>query len=91
MKFLLTIELLDALDVIVRKSEVFHKSIDRSHQSSWVLRMLQTKGVTKLMGRHQEQAVAWKQSNQMVLSVIFLFGFKLNEASLWLEFPQFPS
>lgn len=55
-----TIELLDALDVIVRKSEVFGEGVNGGHQSSRVLRVLQTKGVTELMGCHQEQTVAYE-------------------------------
>lgn len=58
MTFHLTIELLDAFDVILRKSEVFSVSVNGGHQCSWILRMLQAKGMTKLMGCHQEQTVA---------------------------------
>jgi len=57
-RVLLTIELLDALDVIMRKSEVFSKSVNGSHQCSRVLRMFQTKSMAKLMGCHKEQTVA---------------------------------
>lgn len=57
MTFHLTVELLDAFDVILRKSEVFGVSVNGGHQGSGVLRVLQAKGVTKLMGCHQEQTV----------------------------------
>lgn len=56
----LTVELLDALDVIMGKSEVLGESVNGCHQCSRVLGVLQAKGVTKLMGCHQEQTVAWK-------------------------------
>lgn len=59
-----TIELLDALDVIVRKSEVFGEGVNGGHQSSRVLRVLQTKGMTELMGCHQEQTVTYKNTQR---------------------------
>lgn len=62
-----TIELLDALDVIVRKSEVFGEGVNGGHQSSRVLRVLQTKGVTELMGCHQEQTVTYKTHKEMAI------------------------
>lgn len=58
MTFHLTVELLDAFDVIIGKSEVFGKGVNWGHQCSGVLRVLQAKGMTKLMGCHQEQTVA---------------------------------
>lgn len=54
----LTVELLDPLDIIMRKSEVFGESVNRGHKRSRVLRVLQAKGVAKLMSCHQEQTVA---------------------------------
>lgn len=62
-----TIELLDALNVIVRKSEVFGEGVNGGHQSSRVLRVLQTKGVTELMGCHQEQTVTYKTHKEMAI------------------------
>lgn len=62
-----TIELLDALDVIVRKAEVFGEGVNGGHQSSRVLRVLQTKGVTELMGCHQEQTVTYKTQKEMAI------------------------
>lgn len=61
-----TVELLDALDVIVRKSEVFGEGVNRGHQCSRVLGVLQTKGMTKLMGCHQEQTVAFKTHTKLL-------------------------
>lgn len=58
MTLFLTIELLNAFDVILGKSEVFGESVNWGHQSSRVLRVLQAKSMTKLMGSHQEQTVA---------------------------------
>ncbi|TNN35541.1 hypothetical protein EYF80_054298 [Liparis tanakae] len=53
----LTVELLDAFDVIFGKSEVFSVSVNGGHQRSGVLGVLQAEGVAKLMGRHQEQTL----------------------------------
>lgn len=53
----LTVELLDAFDVIIWKPKVFGISVNGGHQCSRVLRVLQAKGMTKLMGCHQEQTV----------------------------------
>lgn len=64
MTFHLTVELLDAFDVILRKSEVFSESVNGGHQCSGVLRVLQAKGMTKLMGCHQEQTIAWRHAKQ---------------------------
>lgn len=61
MAFSLTIQLLDAFDVIIGEPEVFSKSVNRGHQCTGVLRVLQTKSMTKFMGCYQEKAVAWKQ------------------------------
>lgn len=62
-----TIELLDALDVIVRKSEVFGEGVNGGHQSSGVLRVLQTKGMAELMSCHQEQTVTYKTHKEMAI------------------------
>lgn len=56
--FSLTIQLLDAFDVIIGEPEVFSKSVNRGHQCTGVLRVLQTKSMTKFMGCYQEKAVA---------------------------------
>lgn len=64
MIFHLTVELLDSFDVILRKPEVFSVSVNGGHQCSRVLRVLQAKSMTKLMGCHQEQTVAWKHATQ---------------------------
>lgn len=75
MSLQLTIELLDALDVIVRKSEVFGEGVNGGHQSSRVLRVLQTKGVTELMGCHQEQTVTYKPHKEMPIPSQYCYNY----------------
>ncbi|KAL0620561.1 hypothetical protein AAY473_008886 [Plecturocebus cupreus] len=52
-----TIELLNALDVILGQAEVLGVGVNGSHQGSRVLGVLQPHGVAKLVGCHEEQAV----------------------------------
>lgn len=75
-----TVELLDALDVIVRKSEVFGEGVNGGHQRSGVLRVLQTKGMTELMGCHQEQTVAFKTQTKLLhcLQVFILLVYAIR-------------
>lgn len=56
---LITIEILDSSDVIVGEPEVLGVGVDGSHESSSVLRMLQSQSMAKLVSCHQEQTVAW--------------------------------
>lgn len=87
-----TIELLDALDVIMRKSEVFGEGVNGGHQSSRVLRVLQTKGVTELMGCHQEQTVTYKTHKEMaipsqrpVLALLYNYLFSVNKQRMLIK------
>lgn len=61
---LLTIELLDALNIILRKPEVFSEGVNGGHQCARILRVLQAKCMTKLVCRHQEQTVAWNRGSK---------------------------
>jgi hypothetical protein len=53
-----TIELLNALDVILGQPEVLGVGVNGCHQGPRILRVLQPHGVAELMGCHKEQAVA---------------------------------
>lgn len=52
-----TIELLNALDVVMGQAEVLGVRVNGRHQGSRVLGVLQPHRVAKLVGCHQEQAV----------------------------------
>lgn len=52
-----TIELLNALDVVVGQAEVLGVGVDGRHQGPGVLGVLQPHRVAKLVGCNQEQAV----------------------------------
>lgn len=56
---LITVELLNSSDVIIREPEVLSIGVDGSHECSRVLGVLQAQSVAKLMSCHEEQTVAW--------------------------------
>lgn len=57
----LTVDLLYALQVVQRQLEVVcvHVLIERSHDGTGIVGVLQTQRMTQLMDRHQEQIVTW--------------------------------
>lgn len=54
-----TVDLLDALQVVQRQLEVLrvHVLIEGSHDGAGIIGVLQTQSVTQLMDRHQEQVI----------------------------------
>lgn len=56
----LTVDLLDALQVVQRQLEVMcvHVLVERSHDGAGVVGVLQTQRVAQLVDRHQEQIVS---------------------------------
>lgn len=56
-----TIDLLYALSVVVRKLEVIrlHPLVEGSHDGQGVTGVLQAQSVAQLMDRHQEQVITW--------------------------------
>lgn len=56
-----TVDLLYALSVVVRKLEVIrlHPLVEGSHDGQGVTGVLQAQGVAQLMDRHQEQVITW--------------------------------
>lgn len=55
----LTIEILDALNVIFMQMEVLHIAVHGEHESLSDVGVIQAKGMSELMGCHQEQTVTW--------------------------------
>lgn len=88
----LTIEILDPLDVIWMQGEVFNVAVHGVHESLSYAGVIQAKGVSKLMGCHQEQTVTWNtysmecysmkgEYTSVVFYLIFLlFTIVLTEA-----------
>lgn len=62
----LTVDLLDALQVVQRQLEVVrvHVLIERSHDGARIVGVLQTQRVTQLVDRHQEQVVTWRRDGR---------------------------
>ncbi len=56
----LTIEILNAFNVVFMQGEVFHVAVHGVHESLSYVGVIQAKGMSKLMGRHQEQTVTWR-------------------------------
>ncbi len=63
---MLTVDFLYALQVVQRKFEVvcIHVLIERSHDGTGIVRVLQTQRMTQLMDRHQEQIITWRERIQ---------------------------
>lgn len=53
----LTIEILNALNVIFMQGKVFHVAVHGVHEGISYVGVIQSKGMSKLMGCHQEQTV----------------------------------
>lgn len=56
---LLTVEVLDALDIIRVQLEVLDVTVHGVHQGLTHARVVQPQRVSELMGSHQEDAVTW--------------------------------
>lgn len=55
----LTIEILNAFNVIFMQGEVLHVAVHGVHESLSDVGVIQAKGMAKLVGCHQEQTVTW--------------------------------
>lgn len=55
----LTIEILNAFNVVFMQGEVFHIAVHGVHESVSYVGVIQAKGMSKLMGCHQEETVTW--------------------------------
>lgn len=62
----LTIEVLDALDIILMQLEVLHVAVHGVHQCLTHTGVVQPQRVPKLVGSHQEDAVTWKETASLV-------------------------
>lgn len=59
----LTIEILNAFDVVRMQGEVFHIAVHGVHESLSYVGVIQAEGMSKLMGCHQEQTVTWSKKS----------------------------
>lgn len=64
----LTIEELDAFDVVLVQLEVLDVAVHGVHQRLADARVVQAQGVPELVGCHQEDAVPWKASTTVSLA-----------------------
>lgn len=56
----LTIKVVNAFNVILMQGEVFHVAVHGVHESFSNVGVIQTEGMSKLVGSHQEKAITWK-------------------------------
>lgn len=66
--WLLTVEVLDALDIIWVQLEVLNVAVHGVHQGLPHAGVVQPQRVPKLMGSHQEDAVTWEKVLTSTLS-----------------------
>lgn len=72
--YLHTIEILDAINVILMQGEVCYIFVHGVHQSILNVGMVQTKSMSKLMGCHKEQTVSCeKQKYGFIAVLIFAY------------------
>lgn len=65
-QWLLTVDLLNALQVVQRQFEVVrvHVLVERSHDGAGIVGVLQTQCMTQLVNGHQEQIVTWREGER---------------------------
>lgn len=65
-QLVLTIERLDAIDIILGQNEIVRVTVcvHRIHESTRIIRVRQAQGVAKLMGSHYEENIAYSRKIQ---------------------------
>lgn len=78
----LTVKLLDASAIVVRKLEVFrfHPLVEGSHDGRRVVGVLQAQSVAQLVHSHQENVVPWRQKHRL-----FSLELKMDEREFFLS------
>lgn len=60
---LLTIEILNAFNVIFMQRKVFHIAVHGVHESVSNVGVIQAEGMSKLVGGHQEKTITWNMTS----------------------------